>query len=219
MLDRGGSAHLPRGLGDAVPEVQPRLVVIEFARRQVERLAAGEVLVAVRPRREAAACTGFVAGFSGRRIVGSVTETPPDTSRDTSNGAVLISRIARRSWSARRSAPRSGIEAQDAGRRIAVPVATIAGLGGIVHCPRWFSRTLVSRFGEFSRADRTVVKRDAAFPAMTEAQSVPPAGSCSGSVFPAAVGRQQCFRLRVVTQPRLVGRRCSKPIPRPGIGP
>ena len=63
MHDGGGLAHLPRRLGRAVPELQAAFVVLDLARRQVERLAAGEVLIPVRRRPEGAIrtrCVGFV---------------------------------------------------------------------------------------------------------------------------------------------------------------
>ena len=43
MLNGGGLADPPRRLGHAVPELQPAFVVLDLTRREVERLAAGEV--------------------------------------------------------------------------------------------------------------------------------------------------------------------------------
>ena len=60
VLNGGGLADLPRRLGDAVPELQPAFVMVDLARRQVERLAPGEVRRPVRLRPEVAVRTGSI---------------------------------------------------------------------------------------------------------------------------------------------------------------
>ena len=57
VLNGGWFADLPGRLGDAVPELQTAFVAVDLARRQVERLAAGEVLRPVRRRPEDAVRT------------------------------------------------------------------------------------------------------------------------------------------------------------------
>ena len=71
MVDGGGLAHLPRRLGVPVPVLQATLVGVEPARRQVERLAAGEVLVAVR-RPPGGAIHCRLLGADRRRLAGAV---------------------------------------------------------------------------------------------------------------------------------------------------
>ena len=60
VLNGGGLADLPRRLGDAVPELQTAFAMVDLARRQVERLAAGEILVPVHGRPEVAVRTEIV---------------------------------------------------------------------------------------------------------------------------------------------------------------
>ena len=55
-MEGGGFAHAPCGVGAPVPELEPAFVAFELALREVERLAAGEVLGAERCGRGGRAC-------------------------------------------------------------------------------------------------------------------------------------------------------------------
>ena len=65
VLD-GRVADLPRRLGVPIPELKTALVAVDLARRQVERLAAGEVLRPVHRRPEDAVRTGGIERSSAR---------------------------------------------------------------------------------------------------------------------------------------------------------
>ena len=97
VVDGSRVAHLPGRLGVRIPELQPAFVAVDLARRQVERLASGEVLVPVRHRPGDAVRTGSIerssahvaswsrdAAHLGRRLNIALPTRPPEWAEDPS---------------------------------------------------------------------------------------------------------------------------------------